>query len=98
MSATKHWNTRVRERIGDVDAQVLAVRIIDAIHSGRTDEVQFVSRVNVKGGRLFRFMEAGRAFFALIDTDTWCCVTVMPPGFTVSRQGREPIKLRGRDL
>lgn len=98
MTATKHWTYRVRERVGDVDAEVLATRLIEAIHAGRTDEVQFISRVNVNGGRLFRFTEAGRSFFALIDTDNWRCVTVMPSGFTARRQGRDPIYLKESDL
>jgi hypothetical protein len=98
MSATNHWRRRVAERIGDVDPDLLARDLVRAIQAEDDARVQFVARVNRNGGRLFRFPVGGRQFFALVDTWTWSCVTVLPPGFTATRQGKSSIKLRERDL
>jgi hypothetical protein len=101
MSMTRHWAIRVRERVGDVDPAKLADSILWAIRNERTDTVEFVSRVSRHGCRLFRFrapVEGGKQFFALVDTDAMRCVTVMPPGFIVARQGKSRLHLRESDL
>lgn len=98
--ASTHFQRRVAERIGpSVDAEMLARDLISAIQSERWDFVEFVARVNRDGCRLFRFRApTGRLFYALVNTDRLLCVTVMPPGFTVPRQGKARVKLRETDL
>jgi hypothetical protein len=96
---TNHWRQRVRERIGKVDPDLLAEGLIWAIRGERVDLVRFVARVSRKGARLFRFRVPDRRyFFALIDTETEDCITVMPPGFLVPREGKSSIVLRESDL
>jgi hypothetical protein len=98
-AATLHFIQRVRERIGpDIDGYELADMLVRAVQRSATD-VQFVARVDRKGGRLFRFrVPDGRAFCALVDTDSFLCVTVMPPGFTVPREGKPRMTLKEVDL
>ena len=100
MTATQHFRQRVAERIGpDVDADTLAAAIVTAIRRERTDLVTFVARINRDGLRLFRFRTPqGRAFYAAVNTVDMACVTVMPPGFVVPRQGKGRITLRDVDL
>jgi hypothetical protein len=98
MTATNHWRRRVEERIGRVDADLLARAIVQAIQGGDERNVQFVARVNRGGGRLFRFRAGERQFFALVDTESWHCITVLPPGFVAAREGKNAIKLREKDL
>lgn len=88
--ATDHWSRRVAERCGpDVCPAQLARGITLAIEQGRTDLVEFVSRVSRTGKRLFRFrLRDGRVFFALIDTDAGTLVTVLPTGYVATRQDR----------
>lgn len=91
---TKHFAVRVRERISnDADPDELAENISRAIKTGRTDYVEFVSRVSRTGKRLFRFrVKDGRYFYALVSEDG-TPITLMPPGFTASRQGRPKLVL-----
>lgn len=92
-----HFARRVRERIGaSPDPRHLADGIIWAIENHRTDLVQFVSRTDKKGLRLFRFRvpPRGRVYYALVDTETMTCITVMPPGFAVGRQGKTHLELK----
>ena len=94
---TVHFARRVRERIGvGPDPQYLAEGIIWAIENARTDLVQFVCRTDKKGLRLFRFRvpDTGRGFYALVDTESMTCITVMPPGFVVGRQGKTHLELK----
>jgi hypothetical protein len=101
MGATNHFVRRAMERVGcsAEEANILADNLILAIQTGRDDMAEFVSRVDKQGCRLFRFRSAdGRSFFAMVNTDDMACVTVMPAGFTVSRQGKGALKLRERDL
>ena len=100
MAATQHWRKRVAERIGpDVDPDTLAETLILALQQERYDLVEFVTRVNRDGQRMFRFRALnGRFYFALIDTDNHRCITVMPPGFVIARQGKPRLQLKDSDL
>ena len=94
---TQHWVERVAERISPkVNPYRLGFALVKAIQEGDTSRAQFVSRVNKEGQRLFRFRaKDSRVFYALIDTDQWCCITVLTPGMAAGRQGKSPAKLRG---
>lgn len=101
MVATSHFVRRAVERIGCTveEATALAEGLVSAIGTGRDDIATFVSRVDRTGCRLFRFRSAdGRDFFALVNTNDMACITVLPAGFTVPRQGKGRLKLRERDL
>jgi hypothetical protein len=100
MSATTHFIGRVAERIGAaVDPRVLADGIVWAIRQERDDIVEFVTRVDRRGCRIFRFrVPDGRQFYALVNTDEMRCITVLPPGFTVPRQGKSRMKLKETDI
>ena len=100
MTCTAHFAKRVASRVGpEVNPDQLAFGIVEAIKTGRSDLIEFVSRVNKKGLRLFRFRVPQRGvFYALVDTSEMVCVTVLPPGFIVPRQGKGRIKLRETDL
>jgi hypothetical protein len=101
MGATNHFVQRAMERVGcsAEEANILADNLILAIQTGRDDVAEFVSRVDTQGCRLFRFRSAdGRDFFALVNTNGMACITVLPAGFTVPRQGKGRLKLRERDL
>lgn len=96
MSATAHFIARVRERVGPhVDPIEIADGIIWAIQSGRDDLVEYVGRVSRDGKRLFRFrVPDGRYFYALVSTAHSRCVTILPPGYRVQREGKGAIYLR----
>jgi hypothetical protein len=101
MVATNHFVQRAMERVGcsAEEATALAEGLVAAIGTGRDDIATFVSRVDRTGCRLFRFRSAdGRDFFALVNTNGMACITVLPAGFTVPRQGKGRLKLRERDL
>lgn len=96
-ACTVHFARRVRERIGaSPDPYYLAEGIIWGIENARTDLVQFVCRTDRKGLRMFRFRvpPSGRVYYALVDTETMTCITVMPPGFVVGRQGKTHLELK----
>ena len=100
-ACSEHFAARVRDRIGDsVDAVHLAEGIIWAIQNARTDTVRFVCRTNRRGMRLFRFraVPGGRYFYALVNTEAMVCVTVLPSGFQVGRQGKKPLELKDYQL
>lgn len=100
MSATRHFIRRAHERLGCSahDATRIAEAVVLAIRQERRDLVEYVARVNRDGCRLFRFGYGGRVYYALVDTDDMQCVTVMPPGFVVRRQGKAAIKLKETDI
>jgi hypothetical protein len=102
MSAvTRHFIDRAVERLGYRIPQAveLAEGLIWAIQNHRDDLAEFVARVDRQGCRLFRFRAAdGRFYYALVDTEQWVCVTVLPAGFTVGRQGKSRLKLKEKDL
>jgi hypothetical protein len=97
---TKHFVRRAMERMRCTanDARDLGVWLLDSIDKCSPDVV-FVARVSVDGYRLFRFRaQTGETFYALINTEDRVCVTVMPAGFEVGRQGRGAIRLRRMDI
>jgi hypothetical protein len=97
---TNHFVRRAVERVRctATEAKELGLWILDAIDKG-DPEVPFVARVSTDGCRLFRFhARGGQTFFALVNTEVRTCVTVMPAGFEVGRQGRGTLKLRRADL
>lgn len=99
--ATMHFVRRVYERIGThICPYTLAEGLVWAVQNERHDLVEFVGRVDRKGCRVFRFVAppAGRSFYALVDTEHWNCITVLPPGFRVARQGKSTIKLKDKDV
>lgn len=92
---TDHFVRRAIERVrcNAKEAVELGKDLLDAIAKGRPD-VEFVARVNTEGHRLFRFKTSdGRGFYALINTETKTCITVLSPGFRVPRQRGNSIKL-----
>jgi hypothetical protein len=101
VTASAHFVARVRERMGrHVDPHLLAYGLTEAIRQERRDLVEFVCRTNRKGYRMFRFRdsERGKTWYALIDTEHYVAVTVMPPGFMVGRMGKSKLQLREIDL
>ena len=97
MTATNHFRRRVAERVGpDVDPVLLAERIVADIHNG---VAEFIGRISRDGKRLFRVRVTGHGlFYAMVNTRTMSCITIMPPGFRPPRQGGGFIELRGDDL
>ena len=94
MIITDHFRQRVRERIGDVDADAIGHGILWAIRNDRKDLVQFVGRVSRCGKRIFRFRVVdGRQFFALVDTERGVAITVLPPGFKTNRQSKAALMM-----
>jgi hypothetical protein len=101
MAVTRHFIDRAVERLGYAIPQAveLAEGLIWAIQNHRDDLAEFVARVDRRGCRLFRFRAVdGRCYYALVDTDDMRCVTVLPAGFTVGRQGKSRLKLKEKDL
>jgi hypothetical protein len=101
MPVTDHFVQRAMQRVGcDADAaRAWGEDIARSVQFGDSDSLQFVTRVDKKGCRLFRarFTDK-RAFYVLVDTEESCCITVLPPGFMVGRQGKAPMKLKEIDL
>lgn len=99
---TNHFVTRAVERIGctEDEAREIGQGLAWAIERERWDLVRFVSRVNREGQRIFRFRHAPtkRHWYALVNTDTMTCITILHPGFDVRRQGKSKIRLREEDL
>jgi hypothetical protein len=95
MTASDHFVMRVQERMGpQVNAHALARYLTACILSEDRDAVQFVSRISDDGRRLFRFQTRDkRTFYAMVNTDTMTCITVLPPDFEVARQGKPRLKL-----
>ena len=100
MTATVHFQQRVRERIGyNVDPYKLARELVLGIENRDTDFVRFVGRASKCGRRVFWFkLPNRRAYYALIDTSSMTCLTVLPPGFTVNMAGKRTIELRDTDV
>lgn len=100
MTSTIHFQRRVRERIGaNVDAHKLARELILGIENRDTDFVNFVGRASRCGRRVFRFRLPNRGtHYALIDTTSMTCITVLAPGFSVSLEGKGKIILEDKDL
>ena len=100
MTATVHFQQRVRERIGyNVDPYKLARELVLGIENRDTDFVRFVGRASKCGRRVFWFKLPNRgAYYALIDTSSMTCLTVLPPGFTVNMAGKRTIELRDTDV
>jgi hypothetical protein len=99
--ATSHFVHRAGERLGYTreEAYALAGRLIISIERGLEDHVQFVSRVDRNGCRLFRFQAVdSRHYYALVNTDNMRCITILPAGFEVPRQGNSVLKLKDVDL
>lgn len=101
VTVSKHFIFRARERLAydHAQAQELGEGLFWAIDRQREDLVEFIGRVSRDGKRLFRFRAAnGRHYYALLDTESRTCVTVLPPGYTAGREGKSYIKLRDTDL
>ena len=100
MTATVHFQQRVRERIGyNVDPYKLARELVLGIENHDTDFVRFVGRASKCGRRVFWFKLPNRgAYYALIDTSSMTCLTVLPPGFTVNLAGKSTITLKDTDI
>jgi hypothetical protein len=99
LTATLHFIERVRQRIGPQhDAIAISRTIIEGIRLERPDMAEFVARVSRDGKRIFRFRVPDKGvFYALVDTANMTCVTVLPPGFAVNRQGKSRLKLKEID-
>ena len=84
----------------EYQAREIGQGLVWAIEQERWDIVEFVSRVNRDGHRIFRFRHAPtkRFWYALVNTDTMVCITILRPGFQVRRQGRSKLKLEEEDL
>lgn len=100
---TDHFILRAMERIGcsSKQARTLGKGIIWSIENNRKDLVDFVCRVDKKGRRLFLFRYAPTKdyYYALVDTISMRCITVMPPGFQVKLTGESKLLVLGeKDL
>lgn len=97
-----HFVQRAVERLGcpESEAESIGHDLIWALENERWDIIQFVARVARDGRRVFRFQHAatGRFWYALIDTQTLRCITVLRPGFRVPREGKKSITLKEIDL
>ena len=90
-----HFALRVRQRIGPhVDPITVMGYLRDGLQRGNPD-IEFVTRISKTGLRLFRFIcpGDGRAFYVVVETPHMALVTVLPPGFKVSRAGKQPLQL-----
>lgn len=98
VSVSEHFVRRAAERMGydRPKAVALGISLFNDLDQGAAD---FVGRVSRAGCRLFRFRaDNGQCYYALLNTEDRVCVTVMPPGFTVRRQGKTFIKLKETDV
>jgi hypothetical protein len=99
---TNHFVTRAVQRMGCTaeEAREIGQFLIRAIEREQWDAVSFIGRVNGDGHRIFRFKwkPLGRYWYALINTETMTCITVLKPGFEVQRQGKGRLKLREVDI
>lgn len=101
VSVSEHFILRAQERLGydKASAVELGTYLFHAIDCQRDDIALFVARVSRDGRRLFRFRAAcGRLFYALLNTESRSCVTILPPGYRVRRQGRDCLTLKETDL
>ena len=101
MAATLHFIQRAKERLGirTKEAVALADMLVQAVKNEDTSVATFVTRVDRTGCRVFRFAaDGGQAWYALVDTDKMVCVTILPPGFYVGRQGKSRLRLKECDL
>ena len=101
VSVSEHFILRAQERLGYDKARAvdLGESLFWAIDNRREDLARFVSRVSRDGRRLFRFRAScGRYYYALLDTENRSCVTIMPPGYVVGRQGKSYMQLKETDI
>lgn len=98
---SKHFVARAMERMGctEDEARTLGQGLIWAFENERWDLLEYVSRLNRTGNRLFRFCwtPTKRKWYAVVNTDERVCVTVLAPGFTVKRAGKDRIVLMKED-
>lgn len=88
--ATDHFRSRVAERIGTVDPEILADGLFWAIENGREDLVRYAGRIARNGRRIFLFrVPDGRNFYALINTETKVAITVLLPGSRILGEGKK---------
>ena len=100
MPVTQHFIDRAAERLGycRTDAIHLAEHLVRALQR-ESDDLEYIGRVNRAGVRLFRFHTAeSRCFYVLLNTETLVCITVLPPGYTVSCEGKGPVHLKETDI
>lgn len=99
---TNHFVSRAVERLGctEDEARELGAWLLWAVQTERDDLVEFVSRVNRDGHRIFRFRHAltKRHGYAIVNTDTMVCITILRPGFQVPRQGKGRLTLKEEDV
>ena len=94
-----HFRRRVAERFGpDTDPSDVWQAIVTAWRDEDWSALRFISRLHRGGHRVFLMrLSDGRPLFTIIDCAQGVPTTVMPPGFVLSRQGRDPITLRVPD-
>lgn len=99
---TQHFVHRAVERMGCTPDEAVHIGqgILWALQNERWDLIEFVCRVSRDGMRVFRFRytPTGRSWFAMVDTRRAVCVTVLPSGFVIPRQGKHRLKLKEEDL
>ena len=101
VSVSDHFILRAQERLGYDKTQAIELGkgLFWAIDTHHSDLVRFVARVSRDGKRLFRFRAVdGRYYYALLDTENRSCVTIMPPGYTVSCEGKGRVHLKETDI
>lgn len=97
---SEHFIQRAQERLGyDRDrAMALGHILFRLIDTGQDRNIRFVARVSRDGKRIFQFTAKGaRPFYALLDTEARACVTILPPGFVIGREGKTPMQLKEND-
>jgi hypothetical protein len=85
MHATEHFRQRVRERIGGVDPDHLALSVVEAIDRG---DLRYLGRVTKDGLRAFWVQVDYEDWVVLVDTDARRCVTVLRPEGNLMRHHR----------
>lgn len=99
MTVTLHFMERVAERIGqDFCAHALAREVISAVAEGRDEFARFACKGRT-GNPVFRVSIKDRGiFYVMLNPARDTAVTILPPGFTVTRPGKRKNKrLKGGD-
>lgn len=98
---TQHFIARAVERIGCTERQArgLGRYLLWAVKNERFDKVEYIARLNREGLRLYRFRwpPTKGVFYVAVNTKHGRCVTVLPPGFRLTRQGKASLYLLGED-
>lgn len=90
-----HFRERVAQRLGQgVDPLALAHEIDDALRT-QSDRLHYIGRGRVPHTACYRYrLSDGRITYVIVMTATRRPVTVLEPGFKLTRRGKRPKRLR----